>query len=354
MRGIGQMARECGLTVSALRFYDGAGVLVPARVDPHSNYRWYADDQVVTARLVARLRRVGMPLADICRVLEHRRDRPVVDGILQAHLTRLEEGLDDARRELSATRSLLDQESPMTAVPSPSRITTTAEELGTALRAVRYAVSTDAELPMLTGVLLDVDGDAVRLAASDRYRLAVSTLAGAGVSGPPVSAIVPVTLVDELLAVLGDDAGPVAITVTGDDLTVETGGHTVRGRRLDHDFPDYRRLLRGSATHRVDVDAAALRAELAAAATRVVRGEEAGSEQEVSVLSLGRDGGVSFASETAGVLEMGVNREFLLEALDAGGPGQLVLELDGPIAPLAIRVPGRAGDVSMLMPIRLG
>jgi DNA polymerase III subunit beta len=51
---------------------------------------------------------------------------------------------------------------------------------------------------------------------------------------------------------------------------------------------------------------------------------------------------------------MGLNREFLLEALDAGGAGQLVLELDGPIAPLAIRVPERAGDIAMLMPIRLG
>ena len=109
MRGIGQMARESGLTVSALRFYDGAGVLVPARVDPQSNYRWYSDDQVLTARLVARLRRVGLPLADICRVLEHRRNPPVVDEILRAHLTRLEDGLADARRELSAARALLDQ-----------------------------------------------------------------------------------------------------------------------------------------------------------------------------------------------------------------------------------------------------
>jgi DNA polymerase III subunit beta len=82
MRGIGAMARESGLTVSALRFYDSAGVLVPARVDPHSNYRWYADDQVRTARIIARLRRVGLPLADICRVLEHRGDRPAVDVIL--------------------------------------------------------------------------------------------------------------------------------------------------------------------------------------------------------------------------------------------------------------------------------
>jgi DNA-binding transcriptional MerR regulator len=350
MRGIGQMARECGLTVSALRFYDGAGVLVPAKVDPQSNYRWYSDDQVHTARLVARLRRVGMPLAVICRVLAHRRDRPVVDAILQAHLTRLEDGLSDARRELSAARSLLDQESPMTAVPS--RITTTAGELGTALRAVRYAVGTDPDLPMLTGVLLDVDATAARLAASDRYRLAVSTLAGAGLAGPPVSALVPVALVDDLLTVLGGN-GPVTITVAGDDLTVETGGRILRGARLDHDFPDYRRLLPTGAAHRVEIDVAALRRQLAAAPTRVVRREEDGSDHEVAVLTVGSDGGLSVAAETAGVLEMGLNREFLLQALNAGGPGQLVLELDGPIAPLAIRDPERAGDVSMLMPVRL-
>jgi hypothetical protein len=44
-----------------------------------------------------------------------------------------------------------------------------------------------------------------------------------------------------------------------------------------------------------------------------------------------------------------VNREFLLEALDAGGAGQLVLELDGPIKPLAVR---GAGSFSILMPVR--
>jgi DNA polymerase III sliding clamp (beta) subunit (PCNA family) len=87
---------------------------------------------------------------------------------------------------------------------------------------VRYAVGTDTELPMLTGVLLDVDGDAVRLAATDRYRLAVSALSGAEVAGPPVTALVPVALVDELLAALPAD-GPVAIDVASAELTAGAG-----------------------------------------------------------------------------------------------------------------------------------
>src|SRR4051812_27516525 len=65
MRSIGEMARDSGLSVSALRFYDGAGVLAPAWVDPESGYRWYGPEQLEESQLLARLRRAGMPLADI-------------------------------------------------------------------------------------------------------------------------------------------------------------------------------------------------------------------------------------------------------------------------------------------------
>lgn len=63
LRSIGEMARDSGLGVSALRFYDNAGVLAPAWVDPASGYRWYDPGQLDEARLLARLRRTGMPLA---------------------------------------------------------------------------------------------------------------------------------------------------------------------------------------------------------------------------------------------------------------------------------------------------
>ena len=50
-------------------------MLVPALVDPVTGYRWYTDDQVAPARLVAGLRRVGMPLAEIGAALRHRSER---------------------------------------------------------------------------------------------------------------------------------------------------------------------------------------------------------------------------------------------------------------------------------------
>ena len=52
---IGEVARASGLSVSALRFYDREGVLLPARVDPGTGYRWYSADQIESARLIAGL-----------------------------------------------------------------------------------------------------------------------------------------------------------------------------------------------------------------------------------------------------------------------------------------------------------
>jgi DNA-binding transcriptional MerR regulator len=66
---IGEFGRRSGLSIKALRLYDGSGLLRPARVDPVSGYRQYSDDQLERARRIGLLRRLGMPLAVIAEVL---------------------------------------------------------------------------------------------------------------------------------------------------------------------------------------------------------------------------------------------------------------------------------------------
>jgi DNA-binding transcriptional MerR regulator len=66
---IGAFADRTRLSPKALRLYDQLGLLVPVQTDPVSGYRRYGEDQVGRARLVAVLRRVGMPLAVIADLL---------------------------------------------------------------------------------------------------------------------------------------------------------------------------------------------------------------------------------------------------------------------------------------------
>ncbi|MFC4471738.1 MerR family transcriptional regulator [Streptomyces xiangluensis] len=68
MLTIGAFAKACRLSPKALRLYDELELLRPARVDPETGYRYYALEQLEQARLVAWLRRLGMPLARIREV----------------------------------------------------------------------------------------------------------------------------------------------------------------------------------------------------------------------------------------------------------------------------------------------
>ena len=68
--GISEFARRSRLSPKALRLYDEMGVLPPARVDPVTGYRSYGADQVGPARLVAALRQLGVPLAEVKVILD--------------------------------------------------------------------------------------------------------------------------------------------------------------------------------------------------------------------------------------------------------------------------------------------
>ncbi|MET7781838.1 MerR family transcriptional regulator [Streptomyces sp. NPDC005388] len=358
MRSIGEMARDSGLSVSALRFYDGAGLLVPAWVDPVSGYRWYGPEQLEESRLLARLRRAGMPLADIRLVLAgwSSADTDLVRKLLQAHLRRLELGLSDARSEFSTLRALLEcRENPMTMLRTATvRLAVSAPELAAALDAVRFAASADPELPMLGGVLFDIEGEALHVVATDRYRMAVAQAGTTGHGGPRVQVIVPSLLADAMRALLSDDAS-VQLTVDGDRVALETGDRQAAGQCLDHDFPDYRRLVRLPAGHRAFIDVSAFREAVETGPVRAseVR-EQDGVSCDLSVLKVAVDGVVTVCEDGDDDQDhVAVNREFLLHALAAGARDQLILEFGTPTAPLAIRRTDTENTFSILMPVRL-
>lgn len=334
---IGGLARASGLSASALRFYDRSGVLRPSYVDPDTGYRWYTSGQVRAARVVATLRRVAMPVAEIGRVLTG--PPAVATALIDGHLRRLETGLADAQRELSRVRILIHPEE-----TTMTTCTVNAADLADALRSVRFAAGTDPELPMLSGVLVELGEGLVRLVATDRYRLAVAAAPAARTVGTAVRAIAPTSFVDEVRPLL-DTARTVEVGIDDRRLTVRAGDREVTAAALPYDFPDYRRLLPADATRRVPVNAFRLREALAAAGVGAV-----------AVLSVGADDtvGVETGEPVAGAARIGVNPQFLSQALAAAGDRRIMLELHEPAQPVVLRPAGGTGDMySLLMPVRL-
>jgi protein phosphatase len=142
---IGEFARLARLSQKALRLYDELGLLPPFRVDEWSGYRYYAPSQLERARLVAWLRRTGMPLAQIGAVLSA---PPAEAAALVSAYLRVTEA-DFAERQRLAQFLISYLREGATAMPDATNPDPTASSASPAAEAagpplaIRYAAASD-------------------------------------------------------------------------------------------------------------------------------------------------------------------------------------------------------------------
>lgn len=163
---IGAFAKASRLSPKALRLYDELDLLRPARVDPFSGYRYYAVEQLERARLVAWLRRLGMPLAEIRAVCAL--DRADAAREVRAYWARVE-AETAVRRDLAAF--LVDQ---LTA--DSRRDPTTVLELRYAARSDRGHVRTANQDTVYAGRRLLAVADGYGAAGAPASSAAVEAL----------------------------------------------------------------------------------------------------------------------------------------------------------------------------------
>jgi PPM family protein phosphatase len=194
---IGAFARAARLTPKALRLYDDVGLLPPAAVDPESGYRYYDPGQLDRARLIAALRRVGMPLAEIRTVCDL--EPADAAGAVRAYWDRV--SADTAERGRAAIL-LVDLLSGRSTTMSPTT------HLRTAARCE-------------TGAVRDSNEDAVY--ASDRLLAVADGMRGPGGAVASTAAIDTLTGLDpgqakpaELLTMLADAVARADAAVRGD------------------------------------------------------------------------------------------------------------------------------------------
>ncbi|MEU8136153.1 DNA polymerase III subunit beta [Streptodolium elevatio] len=183
----------------------------------------------------------GRLLADICRSLPNRPVEVSTDGAKVAVVC------GSARFTLPTL--------PVEDYPSLPEMPTAAgsvagDVFAAAVAQVAIAAGRDDTLPMLTGVRIEIEGDTVTLAATDRYRLAVREfLWKPDQPGLSSIALVPAkTLNDTAKALTNGDS--IQIALAGDKLGEGMIGFEGAGRRtttrlLEGEFPKYRALFPG-------------------------------------------------------------------------------------------------------------
>ncbi len=88
---IGDVARECGVTLRALRFYEGKGLLKPIR---EGSTRLYDEEALRRLRIVLRAKRVGFSLIEIRELLEFLSTTNPIPRRLAGTLDRLRRQVD--------------------------------------------------------------------------------------------------------------------------------------------------------------------------------------------------------------------------------------------------------------------
>src|SRR4051812_47480029 len=107
---VGQLAEAAGTTAKALRHYDSVGLFRPDEVDDGNGYRWYSADRLTEARLIVRLRSVGVPLDAVAQCVEAGGEPAVVERVLREHQRRLDARLTRGRGDPHRLTHLLEDD----------------------------------------------------------------------------------------------------------------------------------------------------------------------------------------------------------------------------------------------------
>jgi DNA polymerase III subunit beta len=238
-----------------------------------------------------------------------------------------------------------------------------------AVSSVAVAAGRDDALPVLTGVRVEIDGDAVTLAATDRYRLAVRTLRWTPADPSlQATALVPARTLAEAARSLTTGAEvtlALAAPGSGDGMLGLSGGsRRATTRLLDGEFPKYRSLLPETSTSVATVNTAALaeavrRVALVASRTSPVR--LAFDADGLTLEAGGLDDATAAESLPAGFdgepLTIAFNATYLLDGLGSLDSDEAQLSFTAPTKPAVLT--GKSGPDHesdhryLLMPVRL-
>jgi DNA-binding transcriptional MerR regulator len=103
---IGDFSRITHLSVKTLRHYHRVELLEPSEVNEDTGYRYYSLDQVPTAQAIRRYRDLSMPIDAVKAVLAAP-DVATRDRLISAHLSRLQNQLEQTQAAVSSLQALL-------------------------------------------------------------------------------------------------------------------------------------------------------------------------------------------------------------------------------------------------------
>lgn len=259
---------------------------------------------------------------------------------------------------------------PMPSPDSADGIQIKVLDLKEMIQQVAFAASTDEARPILTGVLLTVNGDQLTLAAADGFRLSVRKSVLSAPTSRPVLAVIPARALSELARIMtdGDEVVNMILPPDRGQVIFQMKDIQLVSQLIEGAFPDYEQIIPRSWDTRSVLSTSSFlkackQAEIFAregshiARINITPGGElkpgsimiSGQSEETGSNQTEID-----ASIDGSALLIAFNVRFVREVLEVIKTPEMALETSVDTAPGVIRPVGDENFLHVIMPMHLG
>lgn len=234
---------------------------------------------------------------------------------------------------------------------------------------VSFAAAMDESRPVLTGVLAELNGSRLTMAAADGFRLSVRNVELDTPAPAAATVIIPARALQEVARVSAEEENPIKMSIAANKSQVffRMTNVDLVSQLVDGNFPDYKQIIPKSHSTRTVVDSAALLQAIKIASyfardsanivrLRIAPGE-GGSSSKLTVLAnsaeLGDNVTEMGAEVEGGGIEIAFNARYLLDVFSVISAPKVALETSNPQSPGVIRPVGDDRFIHVIMPMHI-
>ncbi len=235
------------------------------------------------------------------------------------------------------------------------------KEFTRATREVVKAASRDESKPVLTGVLVEITKEMLKMVATDSYRLAVCETKITEGPADAISIIVPARSLRELNRIMSAaDSGRVSISLTENQVIFKAGAVEMISRLIDGEFPNHKQIIPEGYEKIIKMDknkAAGSIKRVAILAQNNAPIKMTATNNTIVVSASTQDVGEAtekFAAEYSGEeVKIAFNPEYLLDGILSVEEDSFALEITDPLKPAMIKPVEDTSFQYLIMPVRL-
>ena len=227
------------------------------------------------------------------------------------------------------------------------------------VRQTVFAVVEESSMPMYTGIYFEVERDYIKLVALDGLRIAIRKETAKNET--PLNFVITGKSISEVFRMIEDENENIKMCVAKNHISFDINGYHLVSRLIEGTYLDYNSVIKNEHSTSLKLNTS----EVIDAIERIsliinnpnntpVRCNI--TEEEIKftcATTVGRASDSCPIEKEGSNLEFGFNARFMLEALRAAETDEVVVTLNGEIAPIQIRATEGDNFLYVVMPMRI-